>query len=129
MPRPAIGELVRDYLGPVRRAGRAVLPNGTPGGEAAVFHRAGFLGPERHVVPGGQVLERGEDDVVAWVFSMSSSAPGLFGPHRDAFEADLRRLLRTCSPTGRFCERRPGTEVFVWRKPPGSVTAGPPDRI
>ncbi|MFI1766568.1 class I SAM-dependent methyltransferase [Streptomyces sp. NPDC020800] len=127
-PYPAIGQLVRDYLGPVRRAGRGELPDGTPGGEAAVFHRAGFLGPERHVVPGGQVLERAEDAVVAWVFSMSSSAPGLFGPRRDAFEADLRGLLRSCSPTGRFCERRPGTEVFVWRKPSVSRTVEPAAR-
>lgn len=116
-PYPAIGELVREYLGPVRRAGRGVLPSGTPGGEAAVLGRAGFLGPERYVAPGGQVLERDVDDVVAWVFSMSSSAPGLFGPHREAFETDLRALLRAASPAGRFCERGPGTEVFVWRKP------------
>lgn len=42
-------------------------------------------------------------------------APHLFGARRDAFEADLRRLLREASPSGRFSERRPGAEVFVWR--------------
>ncbi|SOE06834.1 class I SAM-dependent methyltransferase [Streptomyces sp. Ag109_G2-15] len=124
VPHGAIGELVKQYLGPVRRAGRGVLPDGTPGGEAAIIARAGFLGPERHVVPGGQVLERSEDDVVASTFSMSYSAPGLFGPQRDAFETDLRRLLRSSSPTGRFCERGPSTEVFVWRKPPVPAAAG-----
>ncbi|ANP51487.1 SAM-dependent methyltransferase [Streptomyces griseochromogenes] len=128
-PYPAIRELIRKYLGPVRRAGRGVLVNGTPGGEAAVFLRAGFLGPERYVVPGGQALERGEDDVVAWVFSMSSSAPGLFGPRLAAFEADLRGLLRAASPTGRFSERGPSTEVFVWRKPSASIPADLPDRL
>ncbi|MFF7240505.1 methyltransferase domain-containing protein [Streptomyces collinus] len=115
VPYAAVDELVRTYLGPVRRAGRGVLPCGTPDGEAAVLARAGFLGPERHVVPGGRALERDEDTVVANVFSMSWSAPGLFGPHRAAFEADLRRTLRTYSPTGRFSERAPSTEVFVWR--------------
>ncbi|MFE2090477.1 hypothetical protein [Streptomyces sp. NPDC057580] len=80
--------------------------------------RAGFSGPQRHVVPDGQALERTCDDVVAWVFSMSSPAPHLFGTHRDAFEADVRRLLRELSPSGRFSELRPSTEVFVrWKGP------------
>ncbi|MFD7230300.1 class I SAM-dependent methyltransferase [Streptomyces sp. NPDC059881] len=127
LPYPAVPyesaeDLIRHYLGPVRRAGRGVLPQGTPGGEAAVLTRAGFTGPRRLVVPGGQALERTYDDVVAWVFSMSFSAPHLFGTRREHFEADVRRLLRRVFPSGRFSERRPSTEVFVWRKGP----AGPP---
>lgn len=118
VPYAAVDELVRHYLGPVRRAGRGTLPQGTPGGEEAVLALAGFSGPDRHVVPGGQALERGWDDVVAWVFSMSFSAPHLFGPRRDDFEADLRRLLRDVSPSGRFSERQPGTNVLVWWKDP-----------
>ncbi|GGS18086.1 methyltransferase [Streptomyces aureoverticillatus] len=116
VPYEAVDELVRRYLGPVRRAGRGLLPQGTPGGEAEVYARAGFAGPRRLVVPGGQALVRTRDDVVAGVFSRSFSAPHLFGERRDAFEADLDRLLREASPSGRFSERRPGTEVFVWRK-------------
>ncbi|MBV6700865.1 bifunctional 2-polyprenyl-6-hydroxyphenol methylase/3-demethylubiquinol 3-O-methyltransferase UbiG [Kitasatospora aureofaciens] len=115
VPHAAIGELVRHYLGPVRRAGRGVLAGGTPGDEAAVLTRAGFTGPERLVVPGGQPLDRTADDAVAEVFSMSFSAPHLFGPDRDAFEADLRRLLEHSSPSGRFSARQPSTEAFVWR--------------
>ncbi|MGA4843928.1 class I SAM-dependent methyltransferase [Streptomyces sp. G45] len=119
VPHDAVRDLVGRYLGPVRRAGRGTLPQGTPDGEAAVFARAGFTGPEHHVVPGGQALERTEDDAVAGVFSLSFSAPHLFGVRRAAFERDLRRLLREASPSGRFSVRQPGTEVFVWR------TAGP----
>lgn len=115
VPYAAIDDLVKRYLGPVRRAGRGLLPQGTPGGEAEVFTRAGFRGPRRLVVPGGQALERTRDDVVAGVFSLSFSAPHLFGTRRYAFEADLDRLLREASPSGRFSERGPGTEVFVWR--------------
>ncbi|MFF8783011.1 class I SAM-dependent methyltransferase [Streptomyces sp. NPDC015140] len=114
VPYAAIGELVRHWLGPVRRAGRGVLPAGTPSGEAAVLAGAGFAGPYRHVVLGGQALVRTGDDVVAGVFSMSFSAPHLFGDRLDAFEAELRGLLREVSPSGRFSERQPGTEVFVW---------------
>ncbi|WP_327358743.1 class I SAM-dependent methyltransferase [Streptomyces sp. NBC_01304] len=115
VPGAAMDDLVRTYLGPVRRAGRGVLVQGTPGGEAEVYGRAGFRGPQRLLVPGGQVLERTSDDVVAGVYSMSFSAPHLFGPRRDAFEADLRRLLREASPSERFSERGPSTEMFVWR--------------
>ncbi|QWB21501.1 MULTISPECIES: class I SAM-dependent methyltransferase [Streptomyces] len=123
MPHPAVpyadvGDLVKRYLGPVRRAGRGVLTQGTPGAEDEVLARAGFSGPRRLVVPGGQVLERTHDDVVAWVFSMSFSAPHLFEGRRDDFETELRLLLREAAPSGRFSERAPSTEVFVWRTGP-----------
>ncbi|MFJ2651479.1 class I SAM-dependent methyltransferase [Streptomyces sp. NPDC087420] len=117
VPYDAVGSLTERYLGPVRRAGRGVLLHGTPGDEAAVLTRAGFAGPQRFVVPGGQPLVRTCEDVAAWVFSHSFSAPHLFGGRRDAFEADLERLLREVSPSGRFSERGPSTEVFVWRRP------------
>ena len=119
-PRPptdAIRELVRQYLGPVRRAGRGLLPHGTPGDEAAVLSGAGFAGPERLRVPAGGVLIRPADDVVAAVYSRSDSAPHLFGDRGDAFETDLRQLLHGASPSGLFAEQPPDTEVFVWRKP------------
>jgi SAM-dependent methyltransferase len=114
VPYAAIEKSVGRYLGPARRAGRGVLPQGTPGNEEAVLTRAAFFGPGRHVVPGGEVGERTCDDVVAWVFSMSFSAPHLFGTRRDDFEAELRRLLWEASPSGTFSERLPSTEVFVW---------------
>ncbi|MEU8135151.1 class I SAM-dependent methyltransferase [Streptodolium elevatio] len=116
IPHAAVTELVRDYLGPVRRAGRGVLPHGTPNDEATVFARAGFRGPEHHIAPGGQPLERSSDDIVARVFSMSLSAPHQFGDRRAEFEADLRNLLRRASPDELFSERQPATEVHIWRK-------------
>ncbi|MFF1654054.1 class I SAM-dependent methyltransferase [Streptomyces sp. NPDC058255] len=122
VPYAAMDELVRHYLGPVRRAGRGVLPHGTPGGEAEVLTRAGFSGPQRHVVPGGRPLERTPDDVAAWLFSMSSSAPHLFGARREDFEADLRRLLWEASPSGLFSERLPSTEVFIWWSGPNRAS-------
>ena len=117
VPYPAVDELVRRYLGQDRRAGRGVLPRGTPDGEAGILARAGFAGPRRHVLPGGEALERSREDVAAWVFSLSSSAPHLFDTRLEAFAADLDRLLLDTSPSGLFSERVPSTEVFVWRKP------------
>ncbi len=107
---PAIAELVRDYLGPVRRAGRGALPEGTPGGEAAIYRAAGFHGPRRFAVP-GRVVTRTADEVVAGVFSLSSSAPHLFGDRRAEFEAELRRRL---APAETFSVRLPEIAVDVW---------------
>ncbi|MEU6661833.1 class I SAM-dependent methyltransferase [Streptomyces sp. NPDC046821] len=118
VPDAALGALVKRWLGPVRRAGQGVLPDGTRGGEAEVYRRAGFFGPEHRVIAGGQALERTVDDVVAGVFSKSFSAPHLFGDQRDAFEAELRGLLWAASPVGLFSVVHPDTEVFVWWKDP-----------
>lgn len=118
LPRPpwdGIDELVRDYLGPVRRAGQATLPTGTRSGEEDVMRQAGFTGPTRIEVGGGQVAVRGVDDIVAAVFSLSSSAPHLFADRLPAFEAELRGLLRAASATGRFCERRREATLVIWR--------------
>jgi SAM-dependent methyltransferase len=114
-PREAIGELVREYLGPGRHAGSRVLPEGTPSpsGEEAVMLAAGFSGPRRIEVA-GHLHERSEDDVVASVFSLSWAAPHLFGDRLDRFERDLRRLLRTVSPAGLFSERAREIELAIW---------------
>ncbi|MGW4527666.1 class I SAM-dependent methyltransferase [Amycolatopsis sp. NPDC004378] len=113
-PNDAIAALVRAYLGPVRRAGRGGLPDGTPAGESEIYRAAGFTGPRRFEVP-GRVVTRTEDDVVATVFSLSSSAPHLFGDRRAEFEADLRRLLRHASPDGVFAEQLREIAVDLWR--------------
>jgi len=116
VPRADIEALVKQYVGPVRRAGRSTLPQGTPGDEVEVLARAGFAGPGQHAVAGGEALVRDEDDVVAETFSMSFSAPHLFGERLAEFEADLRALLCEASPSGRFSEQLPSTELRIWRK-------------
>jgi ubiquinone/menaquinone biosynthesis C-methylase UbiE len=116
-PIEAIRELVRQYLGPVPRAGQGFLRYGSPDGEAVVLRNAGFQEPERVQFPAGGVQVRIADDLVAWVYSLSDSAPHLFGDRRAAFETDLRHLLDTASPSGLFAEQPPDTEVFIWRKP------------
>ncbi|TDO49099.1 methyltransferase family protein [Kribbella sp. VKM Ac-2527] len=117
-PYEQISELVRSYLGPVRRAGQGTIVNGTPGREDLVLARAGFVNFERHVVPAGDVVDRPADDVVAWVFSRSDSAPHLFGDRLADFERDLRALLQEVAPGNLFAEHLPPTEIMTWRKPP-----------
>jgi len=116
-PYAQIGDLVRRYLGPVRRAGQGTLANGTPDREDLVLARAGFENFERHVVPAGDVVGRTADSIVAWAFSRSDSAPHLFGDRLPEFERDLREVLRQASPDELFAERLPPTEIMTWRKP------------
>lgn len=119
-PREEIDALVRSYLGPVRRAGRAAIPGGTASGEDEILAAAGFGGPRRLEVGGGHVFERSEDEVVASVFSLSSAAPHLFGERLDEFELELRELLRRASPEGRFAERAREVGVSIWRPRPAA---------
>jgi SAM-dependent methyltransferase len=116
-PFDAIRDLLRQYLGPVRRAGQGVLPHGTPGDEATVLRSAGFEVPQRLRASAGPALERSVDDIVAWVYSLSSSAPHLFGGEVEEFETKLRGLLNNAAPSGIFSEQPPDTEIFIWRKP------------
>ena len=110
---PVIGELVTGYLGPARRAGQGTL--GSPrAGEEDVMRAAGFDGPTRLVIGRGDVVERSLDEIVAAVFSLSSSAPHLFGDRLAAFEQDLRAALLAWSPRGVFPERRGEIEVVIW---------------
>jgi hypothetical protein len=106
-PRPphrAIDDLVRRHLGPVRRAGRGHLPRGTATGEADVYRAAGLTGPERIEVP-GRIVTRDTEDVVAAVFSLSSSTPHLFGAE----------LLHRASPSGTFSEQTHDIAIDLWR--------------
>jgi SAM-dependent methyltransferase len=116
VPNEQIEELVRAYLGPVRRAGQGALPDGTPWWEADSFRAAGFRGPERIDVPHDRVFERTTDEVVAAVYSLSSAAPHLFAERLSGFDRDLRALLLEASPSGRFTVRGSEIGVTIWRR-------------
>ena len=116
-PRAEIDALVEEYLGPVKRAGQGSLPHGTPSGEDEIMVAAGFEGPLRRFIAGGRVIERSEDEVVASVFSVTSSAPHLFGARLSEFENDLRAILRRVSPDGRFCAVSNPTQLIIWPRP------------
>jgi len=65
-----------------------------------------------------QVLELTADDIVAKVFSLSSTAPHLFGDRQQDYERDLREILaRACAP-GRFSVRLPDNILRIWRLAP-----------
>jgi SAM-dependent methyltransferase len=113
-PWPAIHALTRGYLGPVQRAGQSRLPAGTPTGEDQIYQGAGFIGPDRIEIP-GRWITRSVPEVVAAVFSLSRSAPHLFGSRQAAFEAELGELLRQASPAGVFSEFMREIAIDIWR--------------
>lgn len=114
-PDDAIEDLRRRYLGDEKRAGQT-LRTSSPGGEDEVFQAAGFR-PMREVeVPDGRTLTRDVDDLVAFVLSLSSTAPHLFGERLGSFEHELRSVLRAASPTGRFDVVLPATTLRIWKR-------------
>jgi SAM-dependent methyltransferase len=129
LPHPAppyaeIRALIATWLGSVARAGQGTLPKGSPNTEEPVLASAGFIGPERLHLSDAAPLVRSEDDLVAWVWSLSGSAPHLFGTRRGEFEAELRGVLRQAAADGVFAEWLPDTDVRIWRNPGLAVAAG-----
>jgi len=106
--------LVRRYLGEQQRAGQGFLPRRTGGDEDAVYRAAGFVGPQRIEVPGG-IISRTVDQLVASVYSLSSSTPHLFGTQLPAFDTDLRNLLSESGPGGVFSEQMRSVALDIWR--------------
>lgn len=112
-PWEAITTLVRQYLGSETRAGQG-LRDAVLSGEDGVFGEW-FVGPQVVTVPDGRVLTRTPDQVVAAVYSVSSSAPHLFEDKLGAFESDLRQLLGETSAAGAFSQKTGDTELRIWR--------------
>jgi SAM-dependent methyltransferase len=115
-PDDALDQLRRQYLGRDRRAGRGIR-NTSPDGEDGVFQGAGFRPAQTVTVPDGRAVELTVDDVVARVFSMSSTAPHLFGDRREDYERDVRGILTRASRSGRFSVRLPDNILRIWRRP------------
>ena len=82
-----------------------------------MFQQAGFRPAEIVTVPDQRIFEQTADDLVARVFSTSSTAPHLFGDRREDFEADMRQILAQASPGGRFSVRLPDNILRIWRLP------------
>jgi SAM-dependent methyltransferase len=115
-PWDRILDLVHAHLGPGRRAGRSiVVDESTASDEDSVFRSAQFTGPEVIDVTGGDAVLRSDDQVVASVLSLSSSAPHLFGDDLAMFVDELRALLAQVSPDGQFSEQPQDIRLSVWR--------------
>ena len=111
-PRSAIDELIERYLGPISRRVSELRPRPIArkrfGGQPASTARSGSRFQ-------ATVVERTSDQIVAGIFSLSSSTPHLFGERREAFEFDLRRLLQDANPSGIFSEQMREIAADIWR--------------
>nr|WP_145491788.1 MULTISPECIES: class I SAM-dependent methyltransferase [Streptomyces] len=117
VPHQEINKLIREYLGDVRRAGRSLLTSGTPADEETILAEAGFIGPDRVVVEAPGTLRRAVDDIIAEIYSKSSSAPHLFGSKLSEFDGRLRVLLERHARDGFYEVDRPDTDVRIWANP------------
>ncbi|HEY3577734.1 MAG TPA: class I SAM-dependent methyltransferase [Gaiellaceae bacterium] len=114
IPHAEIAALVEQYLGPARRAGQGVAPVRTHRFED-VLARTRFGEPRSIFVPGIPDLVRDSESVLSGYFSMSSSAPHLFGDRAGDFAADVRELLASRSPEGVFWDWPGDTEIVLAR--------------
>ncbi|SCF72745.1 hypothetical protein GA0115259_1016413 [Streptomyces sp. MnatMP-M17] len=97
-PWPEItGQIRTRYLGPQRRAGSGTYAHPTERHQD-VLARSPF--PHVETARWDRTITRTLDQVVGLQFSCSYSSPAQLGPHKDAFEHDLRQALADFSPRG-----------------------------
>jgi SAM-dependent methyltransferase len=116
IPHDEIEALVEKYLGTTRRAGQGVSPVRTHRFED-VLVRTRFGAPRSIFVPGIPDLLRDSESVLSGYFSLSISAPHLYGDRADDFAIEVRELLAERSPDGVFWDWPGDTEVVLARKP------------
>ena len=116
IPHAEIKALVEKHLGTTKRAGQGVAPVRTARFED-VLVRTRFGLPRVIFVPGIPDLIRTSESVLSGYFSMSFSAPHLFGDRVEDFATEMRELLRSRSPEGIFCDWPGDTELVLARRP------------
>jgi SAM-dependent methyltransferase len=114
IPHDEIHALVERYLGSTQRAGQSTFPTRTHSFED-VLVRTRFGTPHSLFIPGVPDLIRDSESVLSGYFSLSSSAPHLFGDSAEDFARDVRTLLASRSPEGVFWDWPGDTEV-VWAR-------------
>ena len=112
IPHAEIRALVEKYLGTTRRAGQGVSPVRTHRFEDVLVHTR-FGAPRSIFVPGIPDLVRDSESVLSGYFSLSISAPHLYGDRVDDFAAEVRELLAARSPDGVFWDWPGDTEVVL----------------
>lgn len=117
IPAAAIKDLIISYLGESTRHYLATWNEGMPARFEDTLLQTRFGGSRTVYAPGRPDLVRDVDTVVANYFSMSYSAPRLFGDRHIEFELDLRHLLFEHSPSGLFWDWPGDTELVIARRP------------
>ena len=114
IPHDEIRALVAEYLGPDVRSGQGLAPVRRHRFEDLLV-RSRFGAPRQLFAPGIPDLLRDSESVLSGYFSMSSSAPHLYGDRVEDFAAEVRELLASRSPDGLFWDWPGDTEVILAR--------------
>jgi SAM-dependent methyltransferase len=117
IPHDEIRELIISYLGDSTRHYLATWNEDLPERFEDTLRKSRFGESRTVYAPGRSDLIRDIDTVVANYFSMSYSAPRLFGDRRVQFESDLHRLLFEHSPSGLFWDWPGDTELVIAGRP------------
>jgi SAM-dependent methyltransferase len=115
IPHDEIKALVRKYLGSTRRSGQGTTRERGHRFED-VLVRTRFGVPRAFFIPGIPDLVRDSESVLSGYFSLTTSAPHLFGDRLDDFAGEVRALLAGRSPEGAFWDWPGDTEVVMARK-------------
>jgi ubiquinone/menaquinone biosynthesis C-methylase UbiE len=116
IPHHEIRALVEKYLGSTPRAGQGISPTRTHRFED-VLVKTRFGTPRALFLPGIANLVRDSESVLSGYFSLSSSAPHLFGDRLDDFANEVRDLLAARSPDGVFWDWPGDTEIVLASRP------------
>jgi SAM-dependent methyltransferase len=116
IPHAEIRALAEKYLGSTKRVGQGIAPVRSHRFED-VLVRTRFGAPRSIFAPGIPDLVRDSESVLSGYFSLSTSAPHLFGDRADDFAGEVRELLKSRSPEGVFWDWPGDTEVILARKP------------
>ena len=116
IPHDEIKALIEQYLGSTKRAGQGLAPVRCDRFED-VLVRTRFGAPRSVFASGIPDLVRDSESVLSGYFSMSFSAPHLFGDRIEDFASEVRELLKKRSPAGIFWDWPGDTEVIFARKP------------
>jgi SAM-dependent methyltransferase len=116
IPHIELSALVERYLGSRKRAGQGCAPVRRHRFED-VLRRSRFGEPTVLFATGRPDVVRDTEGVLSGYFSMSWSAPHLFGDRLDDFAHQARALLQERSPAGLFWDWPGDTEIVLARKP------------
>jgi SAM-dependent methyltransferase len=116
IPHEEIGELVQRYVGSTQRAGRGTTPDRTHRFED-ILMATRFGASSTVFAPGIPDLSRDSESVLSGYFSLSWSAPHLFGNQLEDFAEKVRQLLAARSPQGLYWDWPGDTEIVMAHKP------------
>jgi len=116
IPHEELEALVEKYLGPTKRSGQGVARTRTHRYQD-ILAVTRFGTPREVFAPGIPDLLRDSESVLSGYFSMSWSAPHLFGDRVEEFATEARALLASRSPEGIFWDWPGDTAVILATTP------------